>query len=278
MQLADECEERQELEPLIVVLDSMGGRQDTAVQNILQYLSVEWRKNAFIDKSHAVFPFDSSEMVVIVPNCPGQQDYTSCGLYLIHYLSKIFENIDRFCTLHGYKNIQNWDNHDEILRKRFDIATLLRNVSREQGRYGNLSFPNVKFFQSDVTDEFQKTNEWNISSQEAEDRAYFDAYVKAAAEHQTDFSLCRQYKPDRTVSGDRYRQLIILLSQCQHSLGFKGIGARLAQSMEISQFKEYLKVRRDEYPYTEVEMMYCLEQMEEEGFLMIDSNTIFFLK
>jgi Ulp1 family protease len=85
LQLADECEERQEKEPLVVVLDSMGGRQDAAVQDILEYLTDEWTKNTFIDKSTAAFPFDMTEMAIITPKCPKRPDYTSCGLYLIQF-------------------------------------------------------------------------------------------------------------------------------------------------------------------------------------------------
>ena len=69
LQLADECEERQEKEPFVVVLDSLG-----AVSNILEYLTVEWNTNNIIDKSEANFPFDSSEIVVVTPRCPGQSD------------------------------------------------------------------------------------------------------------------------------------------------------------------------------------------------------------
>ena len=112
LQLSDDCDERQEKEPLVVVLDSMGNRQETAVQNILEYLSIEWNKNDLIKKNDAVFPFDSSEMAVLVRNCPKQPDSSSCGLYLIHNhnVNKIFENVDKFCTSRGYRNINNWTN------------------------------------------------------------------------------------------------------------------------------------------------------------------------
>ena len=128
--MADECDERQEKEPLIVVLDSLGGKHPQTVKDILEYLTVEWDTNAFIDKSNADFPFNSSEMVIASPKCPGQSDLSSCGLYLIEYVSKIFEDINKFCQLNSYRTITNWENEDDMKMKRCNIATLLKEVSK----------------------------------------------------------------------------------------------------------------------------------------------------
>jgi hypothetical protein len=255
-QLADECEERQENEPLIVVLDSMGGRQDEAVQDILQYLTVEWDKNTYIDKSKTVFPFDSSEMVLTTPKCPGQPDFSSCGLYLIQYITKVFEDIDKFSMLQSYKTIENWINEDEMKMKRSDIASLLKNISREQGRFDHLIFPEVNFFPRSESSLTVENEDWE----------YFNAYVKSAAETQTDFSLCRQYSLQTFVPLDRHRQLVALLSQFQHKMK--------TQCITIGLFKDYLK---DDYPYTESEIMCCLKQMEKDGMIMMDKNEIYLL-
>lgn len=195
LQLADECKERQDKEPLIVVLDSMGGRQETAVQNVLEYLSVEWNTNPLVQKSKAVFPFDKAEMRVLVPNCPGQRDVTSCGLFLIHYVSKVFTDLDRYSTTEGYENLQTWKNYNVLFRKRFDIASLLRSIARDQDRYDLLTFPDIMFFQSASVDQSHKA-EWRTvsTSQKDEDWAYFNAYAKDAADKQQDISLCREYK------------------------------------------------------------------------------------
>ena len=263
LQLADECEERQEKEPLVVVLDSMGGQQDAAVNDILEYLTDEWTKNTFIDKSTAAFPFDRTEMAIITPKCPKQPNYTSCGLYLIQFMSKIFQDIGRYCTSKGYKNIQNWTNDEEMKQKRSEIATLIQIVSKEQGRYDHLTFPDVKFFQN-------RTHSNNSdSSQKNEDLAYFNAYAKSEAEKQRDFSLCRQYNWQLSVSRDRYRQLIVMLREFEHK--------KAVQCFEIRLFKEYLEVNRDEHPYTDKEMMCCLKQMEEDAIIMVDKNKIYCL-
>ena len=185
-QLPDECEERQEKEPLVVVLDSMGWRQDSAVEEILEYLAVEWNKNLSIDKSNSVFPFDGSEMETTTPKCPGQADSSSCGLFLIEYLTRIFEDVDKFCTKQNYMHIEYWTNYREMQKKRTAIASLLINLSKQQGRFEYLNFPNINLFPI--------TESTKTSFVENEDLTYFNSYVKSAAETQTDISLCRHYK------------------------------------------------------------------------------------
>jgi hypothetical protein len=56
----------------------MGNGQDEAISVVLQYLEAEWNTNVNIDKSKAVLPFDSSRMVLVTPEYPGQPDLSSC--------------------------------------------------------------------------------------------------------------------------------------------------------------------------------------------------------
>ena len=183
--MADDCDERQEKEPLIVVLDSLGGKHLHTVQAILEYLTVEWETNHYIDKSSAAFSFDSSEMVITSPKCPGQSDLSSCGLYLIEYISKVFEDINKFCLLDSYKTITNWASEDDMKLQRSNIASLLKEISKQQNRFDQLIFPDLNFFSEGVA---------GLTAEE-EDWKYFNDYVSSAAEIQTDLSLCRQYSP-----------------------------------------------------------------------------------
>jgi hypothetical protein len=253
--LADECDERQEKEPLIVVLDSLGAKHYDAVQDILEYLTVEWGGNAFIDKSDAAFPFNSSEMVITTPKCPGQPDLSSCGLYLIEYMSKTFEDINKFCFLDSYRTINGWANEDDMKMQRSTIAALLKEVSKKQDRFDHLIFPDINFFPPSGT---------SLTSEE-EDWAYFNDYVTSAAENQRDFSLCRQYSLQTFVRVDRYRQFVVLLDNLQHKTK--------TQCIQIKMVKDYLT---DDHSFTEPEIMCCLNQMEQDGSIMIDQNEIYF--
>ena len=254
--MADECDERQEKEPLIVVLDSLGGKHPQTVKDILEYLTVEWDTNAFIDKSNADFPFNSSEMVIASPKCPGQSDLSSCGLYLIEYVSKIFEDINKFCQLNSYRTITNWANEDDMKLKRCNIATLLKEVSKEQDRFDHLIFPDLNIFpRSGAT-----------LTAEEEDWAYFNDYVASAAEIQRDLSLCRQYSLQTFVTVARYREFVILLDKLKLQMA--------TQCIQIEIVKDKLK---EVNSFTEPEMMCCLNQMEQNGIIMIDENKIYFL-
>ena len=56
---------------LIVVLDSLGNKQEDVVQDIMEYLSVEWETNPIIDRSKVV----------------------------IEFLGRVLVNVDRFSSL-----------------------------------------------------------------------------------------------------------------------------------------------------------------------------------
>ena len=135
-------------------------------------------------------------------------------------------------------------------KKRSEIATLIQNVSKEQGRYNPLTFPDVQFFQRDTTG--------------SEDLAYFHAYAKLQADKQKDLSLCRQYNWQLSISMNRYKQLVTLFKEFENK--------KAAACFEIALFKHYLEDKIDEYPYTEKEIVFCLKQMEEDGIIMIDRN------
>ena len=250
LQLADECEERQEKEPFVVVLDSLGGRQDTAVRDILEYLTEEWNTNNIIDKSEASFPFDSSEMVVITPKCPGQSDASSCGLYLIQYVRNIFQDVEKFSNTKSYKNIDNWINGDEMDTKRSEIASLLKVTSKKQRRYENLSWPNINYFPPDNSDN--------------DDLEVFYSYAKREAENQRNFSLCRKYKVPVAVSRNRYRHLVCMLGQFRKE----------KECISIEEFKYYMKTK-SEQPFTHSETMLCLDNMQTNGLVIIDKDNLY---
>ena len=234
----------------------MGNGQDEAISVVLQYLEAEWNTNVNIDKSKAILPFDSSRMVLVTPECPGQPDLSSCGLYLLQYIGKVFEDVDKFSMLQSYKNIKSWTNDEEMKKKRSDIASQLKRISKEQGRYGHLVFPELDFFQ---------TRNSTLTEENA-DIAYFNAYLKNAAESELNFSLCRQYSLQLFVSAERHLRLVYLLRQFQQKMQ--------AECIRIALFEDHIK---DEQ-YTKAEIMACLKQMEKDGLIIMDKNDIYLIK
>ena len=72
----------------MIVLDSMGGNKTEAVSNIRHYLAAEWKAKMCADEEE--FEFSSKEMRTVRPSKPEQENYTDCGIYLLHYIEKMF--------------------------------------------------------------------------------------------------------------------------------------------------------------------------------------------
>merc|ERR1719350_1195912 len=119
-------------------------------------------------------------------------------------MSQIFKDIGKYCTSSGFRNVQDWTNEKKIKTKRSEMAAFLKHVSKEQGRYNPLTFPNVQFLQGD--------HDTTCS----EDLAYFHAYANSQADKQTDLSLCRQYNWQLSLSMKRYQQLVILFKEFEN--------------------------------------------------------------
>jgi hypothetical protein len=194
-------------------------------------------------------------MVLVTAECPGQPDLSSCGLYLLLYIAKVFEDVDKFSMLQSYKTMKSWTNDKEMKKKRSDIASQLKRISKEQGRYGHLVFPEVDFFQRR-----------NSTLTEENDIAHFNAYLKNAVESEVNFSLCRQYSLQLFVSAERHLRLVYLLIQFQQKVE--------AECIRIELFEDHTK---DEH-YTKAEIMACLKQMEKDGLILMDKKDIYLLK
>ena len=139
--------------------------------------------------------------------------------------------------------------------KRSEIGSLLEVISKKQGRFENLSWPNINYFPPDRR---------NASNSENDDLELFYSYAKREAEKQTNFSLCRKYKVPVAVSGDRYRHLACMLGQ------FRGE----KECISIEEFKYYVR-NKSEQPFTHSETMLCLENMQTNGFVMIDQDNLY---
>ena len=75
----------------MLVLDSMGGSNTIAVNNIRLYLREEW-KAKMKDQDQT---FADAEIEVVAPMKPEQDNYTDCGIYLLEYVERMFKIYNR---------------------------------------------------------------------------------------------------------------------------------------------------------------------------------------
>jgi len=131
-------------EPFVIVLDSLGGTKTSAVTNIQQYLRCEWRKKKCAEEGDTEEFSFSSEMRTVRLRKPEQENWSDCGIFLLHYVEKIFKNVEQFLwpTL---PDLSYWFTLEEIGKKRAEIAVLIRRLAKEQKLGNAKKFPNIKF-------------------------------------------------------------------------------------------------------------------------------------
>jgi len=123
-------------EPFLILLDSMGGNQDTAVAVIRQYLAAEWKA-----KRGGSETFSGREMRLLKPEKPQQQNYTDCGVFLLHYVEKMFQSVAQYCWSR-LPDLTAWFPDEEITRKRLELATHIKNLTTSQ-KGPDIKFPEI---------------------------------------------------------------------------------------------------------------------------------------
>ena len=73
------------------MLDSLPADRSEALNNIREYLSQEWKQRVNFDFAETFHTFDNSEMKVVCPVLPTQQNGFDCGVFLLTYSEKLFE-------------------------------------------------------------------------------------------------------------------------------------------------------------------------------------------
>jgi len=131
-------------EPLFLVLDSLGGNKSAAVTNIRKYLKVEWsqKMNEFDEVD-----FSSEQMKTVRPKKPEQENFSDCGIFLLHYVEKIFESLPHFFWRSSLERATgvNWFSAEEISKKRGEIAELIRTLARSNLEKSNQLLPVLNF-------------------------------------------------------------------------------------------------------------------------------------
>jgi len=126
--------------PFILVLDSLGGERKRAVRIIRKYLASEYQAKKMEGKRG----FSDVDIPSIRPVKPLQPNGTDCGVYLLHYAEKIFESISQFLSPE-LPCLKNWFSHEEVEKKREEIAYLIKILAKKQKPNEVIEFPNIPF-------------------------------------------------------------------------------------------------------------------------------------
>ena len=87
-QIIFDAESRQNGEPLFLVLDSLeslSGKK--SVKNLRLYVKQEWLAK---NPGQPEVSFSKKKMKTVRPRKPEQENFTDCGIFLLHYVEKIF--------------------------------------------------------------------------------------------------------------------------------------------------------------------------------------------
>ena len=174
-------------ESVLVVFDSMGGSRDSAVDNIKNYLKEELKDK----KDIAINSKDRT--LVLYPSCPQQKDVTSCGIFILHYASRILSRLSFHLAVDSYDDLSHWDNRNEIETKRRKLSEVLLKLCDEQGHRETIEIPQVHFVRPAANDEFKTEKKEEVTNSQKSQEALLN-YINVVKKKQNDFSLIRKYR------------------------------------------------------------------------------------
>ena len=131
----------------MIVLDSVGGRKNTAVKNIRRYLACEWNKKKCAGAELLTnLEQMGKNMQKIRPNKPEQENNSDCGIFLLQYVETVFKNVSAFMwPFLVNMRTKEWFTSQEVAGKRGEIAKLIKRLTEEQKPGEVKEYPNIKF-------------------------------------------------------------------------------------------------------------------------------------
>ncbi|KAI8342872.1 hypothetical protein EDC96DRAFT_522145 [Choanephora cucurbitarum] len=117
--------------PYIFTLDPLSLSKGLVARTILQYLKKEALTKLKVESTDFVEP-----EIVMAP-CPGQKNFTDCGVFCLHYMKSLYQFPDSMMeTL--YKNLQNdeaWDKDRSLPGFRTHLKRILKRTIRDYRDY-----------------------------------------------------------------------------------------------------------------------------------------------
>ena len=112
-----------EVAPSILLFDSLGLTQPSAVSKIRSYLYYE-----YLERKGVGLSFGRDKLKLHNLSVPLQPNECDCGLYLLHYVELIFEDPDRFLDK-SLPNLSQWFKSEVIIKKRKFISSVIQRLS-----------------------------------------------------------------------------------------------------------------------------------------------------
>merc|ERR1719318_1914137 len=121
----------------LVVMDSLGGENREVVDLIKEYLVIE------LNMEEGNTNVEEMKQMEVVRSCLPQQDnYTDCGLYLLHYVEKMLERPQDILCLD--EDLSTWFPKSEVAGKRSSLALLIKQIAEDQAVSDQiLTFPDL---------------------------------------------------------------------------------------------------------------------------------------
>ena len=120
--------------PFLYLFDSFPGSRTEAIENIRDYLSQEWYEKKVKLEAYRRKKFSADEMALIEPVKPEQDNGYDCGLFLLTYTEKIFDDIQMFIRgkTEAPKNLATWFPIEMISHQRKIIKSTILELAEKQ--------------------------------------------------------------------------------------------------------------------------------------------------
>ena len=110
--------------PCFLVLDSMGGRREAAVEIIKEFIATE--------RKHKMTGSANTPIKILYPVTPKQTNGYDCGIFLLHYAEKILSSATNFSCCTETPSLHDWFPVSELANKRYEIVDLILNLASKQ--------------------------------------------------------------------------------------------------------------------------------------------------
>jgi len=207
------------LVPSIMVLDSLGSSHKKSVERIRSYLTYEYFERFKLPQS-----FKDSDIKLNVPVVPHQPNSCDCGIYLLHYVEKIFQSLNLFLT-NDMPNLATWfRNSIDIVPKRYNIAKIIQSMAihkeevNQDGEkinpislFPHLNFeklrPNSRVKNEEVVNDSKDGNKLYRSSEDENLSTDQESYIedeKPATDVFESSSEAKEYISNKKINSDKY--------------------------------------------------------------------------
>ncbi|KAL5038074.1 hypothetical protein RTP6_005425 [Batrachochytrium dendrobatidis] len=117
----------------IIVMNSLGGSHPVTMSSIKRYLILEAKSRHGVDVSRDAIRGINARV-------PEQPNFCDCGVYVLEYVQRFFENSDRMLDLilskthESREETRKWFTIKDIQTKRIDISKIIGSLAEEYGK------------------------------------------------------------------------------------------------------------------------------------------------